>query len=231
VGDDREESDDELEPEQWAPGPPPAPRPYKHPWLRPRPRLRDVLAKAEPMLGLGFAAFLAFVILVGGAFSLLYVLLYSRALSRPLLSLLGVAWAALAVFEWRSVALIAQGLERASTPVPISIALHQPVRTALLRPIVCAWWLANAAALVVLAHVLVDGFSLPHPSPRERIFQRATAFTILFASAFASNMYILLAATAVTRSARIVSNVWRWRFVLDIAVAVAGFWVNRYLAG
>jgi hypothetical protein len=44
-------------------------------------------------------------------------------------------------------------------------------------------------------------------------------------------MYILLAATAVTRSERIVSNVWRWRFVLDITVAVAAFWVNRYLAG
>ena len=180
------------------------------------------------MLGLGFAAFMAFLLIVGGAFTCLYLLLYRPDFSRPLLTGIVVAWAALAVFQWRSVALIAQGLESVPPPVPINIALRQALRPRLLRPAVCAWWLANAAALLVLAHYLDVGFRIPYPSPAERVVQRVTTLTLLFAGAYASNLYLLLATTAVTHRERTVTAVWRWRFALDIALAFAVFWANRH---
>ena len=106
------------------------------------------------------------------------------------------------------------------------VALRLSRLPVLLRPVVATWWAAHFAMGLFLAYVVEAGtaganFSgepLRHPG----WVGQFTAFVAVgLTYAFASNLYAMLTLTALGFGRRTVFLVWRWRILLDVAVAIA----------
>lgn len=98
---------------------------------------------------------------------------------------------------------------------------------AILRPVAAAWWAAHFGLGLLMAYVIEaemagvdfggDG-AFGHPGPAA---QFAVLVAVGFTLAFAFNLYAMLTLTALGFGRRAVSAVWRWRLVLDVALAIA----------
>lgn len=183
-----------------------------------------LLGGGEAFLGLVVSGFFAFcVVVIVGA-----VVLYNAwtagypRVERNLLLALTLAWLPLAVAEWRSVVHYAAGLARVSHPVPVHLALTmlRPGRSTPVRVAIALWWLANAAAVVLLAHGFAGRFTFHSPTAAERAIQIGVPIVVMLGAAFAVNTHLLIAVHALTRSERLVRGLWRLRVLLDLAIAL-----------
>lgn len=183
-----------------------------------------ILGGCEAFLGLLVSSFFAFcvVIIVSGvALFNAWTAGYPRV-ERSLLTVLTVAWLPLAIAEWRAVVHYAAGLARVPHPVPVHLALTmlRPDRSLPVRVVVALWWLANGAAVVLLAHWFADQLSFHHPTPAERAIQIGVPILVMLGAAFAVNTHLLIAIHALTRNERLVRSVWRVRVLLDLALTL-----------
>lgn len=175
----------------------------------------------EAALGLIAAAFLAFVVIFAGVGVLASAWTANHPrLDRPLLIALSVLWLPLACLEWWSFRFFADGLALARHPVPVNLAIRQEPHHPLARLLVAAWWVAHAVAVVLVTHWFVDHVSFLKPTTGERIIETVVPPLFMFASAFAMNTHLLIAAYALTRSVRVVNAIWKGRIVLDLAVTL-----------
>ena len=183
-----------------------------------------IVGGCEAFLGLAVSGFVAFCVVgIVGAAALFnaWTAGYPR-LERGLLVALTVAWLPLAVAEWRSVVRYAAGLARAPHPVPVHLALAmlRPGPALPVRVAVALWWLANGAAVVLLARWFAGQLSFHAPTTAERVIQVGVPVLVMFGAAFACNTHLLIALHALTGSERLVRGVWRVRVVLDLALTL-----------
>src|SRR5688572_14339472 len=175
------------------------------------------LTFAEAILGLIFASFLGV-----GLFIMVPIVLLSegKRLQPRNHVLVWVAWGIAALVKALSLRFYGGGLEHATHPVPVSIAMRQRSWPLTLRPLAAAWWLANAAAMVALAEWVLGQYVFFTPTIGQTTFRFVCTAGVLFSSALAANTYLLFAVAALFNNRRWVLAVWRVRILLDLAVAI-----------
>lgn len=89
-----------------------------------------------------------------------------------------------------------------------------------IRPLVAAWWLAHFG-VAILGAMLLQQALLRSGDEARLWFRLAAAVVVSFTFAYSANLFLLLAVTCFTRSGSIVDAIWRKRFLLDAAVALA----------
>ncbi len=113
---------------------------------------------------------------------------------------------------WRSF------LQRDSHEISLYAAALQPLWPPILRPLVALWWLGHFALAIRIGLFFEDSFPIdPHVG--------FVAFVmVLFFAAYASNIFLMHAVTALTRGPA-VQRVWNWRAMCDLGIVAAGvFW-------
>lgn len=104
-------------------------------------------------------------------------------------------------------------------PFALAMAARLPIFNWFWRPWIVVWWMAHFCAAAVIGHTVAVGLI--------RRFDVATvlvaiplAVMIHFAFLFASNLYLVLASRAVADSPRLCVRVWKYRFAIDLIVAM-----------
>ena len=182
-----------------------------------------VLSAAEAGLGLVMMGFFSIMVMVvGGVFVILSAWLYGYPrLTTPTLVLLSLAWLPLGWLEWRSLIFFCDGLAVAPHPVPVHVAKRLTPRGGVTRVLVALWWLAHAAAVVMVAEGFVHHLKPFNPDTVEKTVYVSISLAILFGTAFAMNTHLLIAVYAITRSDRILRLCYHLRIVLDLTLVLA----------
>jgi hypothetical protein len=98
------------------------------------------------------------------------------------------------------------------------------------------WWLAHVALFLfasVAMHralAMTGDYARSTDSAADRIIMQLALSSIVFGMTFTTNLYLMLTLSALTRNAALLDRVWRWRFVLDVAITVAVFLVGHAAA-
>lgn len=135
------------------------------------------------------------------------------------------AWSVIALWFPLDAPLIGRvwlAVVRGYQPVAVYAALRQPRWPTALRPFVAIWW---------LAHFLLGafgGFSVEVAANQSGATgETAVALMVVVVLyTLAANGYLAQAVAAIGGSERAVRTVWRWRVLIDFAIALAA-----YLAG
>ncbi|HEX4055544.1 MAG TPA: hypothetical protein VHX86_14865 [Tepidisphaeraceae bacterium] len=173
------------------------------------------LQKAEATIGAIFAFLVGFDVLVPGR-DVVYVARGSADIAWLFpIWLVGVLLEG--AFLWK----LKTALEVGHYPFAPWFALQLRRWPLLLRPIVAGWWtlhflLGTVASMFLENLIVADAVTWDVRVLRCLIFV-GVGLTI----AYSANLYALLAITASGGGERIVRQVWRWRIVLDISVAIA----------
>jgi len=89
-----------------------------------------------------------------------------------------------------------------------------------LRPVVAIWWLAHFAAGIA-AIILADNILVMNMTDwNTRVLRSVLFVAVSFTIAYSANLFLLLTVTAIGGGRPAVSLFWRYRFLLDLAVAV-----------
>jgi hypothetical protein len=128
-------------------------------------------------------------------------------------------------------------LWRGDHPLALYAAARQPLLPVILRPFVAAWWLGHFAIAIWLGTISERAISYA-----ERTFSYAEGGTsydpmiapmmflfITFCCAYASNIFLIHAVTALTRGT-LVQKVWNWRGACDAGLVIVGLlwkWVAQ----
>ena len=98
----------------------------------------------------------------------------------------------------------------------LHVAGRQPLLPAILRPLVAMWWMGHFALALVLGAFTEKIAPVDPPTV-------AVTFLLLgmFWCAFASNIFLIHAVTALTRGPA-VQRVWNWRGVYDLGLVAVG---------
>jgi hypothetical protein len=107
-------------------------------------------------------------------------------------------------------------------PIPFApaFALRQWNWPFYLRPLMAIWWLAHFL-IGVAGAILLNNFIESQGPQGVSIAMRIVAFLITgFTMTYCANMYLLLALHAIGFGERGIRVAWRWRILIDIAVAV-----------
>jgi hypothetical protein len=117
---------------------------------------------------------------------------------------------------------------REGRPVAVAAALRQPIRPWILRPLAAAWWLAHfACGSFITIIVLAPASSTQHHAPP------TPALTILFLATvfgYANHGFLMLLVTSVTRSPKVILEVWHYRWLVDIGLGIVAVIVTRFQA-
>ena len=182
-----------------------------------------VVGAIEAGFGLVMTAFFSLIVMaVGGLFFVLNSWLYGYPrLETPERVAFTLAWIPVAWLEWRSLTFFFDGLAVAAHPVPVHVATQLTARRPVMRLLIALWWLAHAAAIVMVAEGFVHHLTPFNPSDVERVLYIVIPLAILFGTAVAMNTHLLIAVFSLTRSERLVRWVYHLRIVLDLAVVLA----------
>jgi hypothetical protein len=111
-------------------------------------------------------------------------------------------------------------LEEGHYPFSPYFALQFQNWPLLLRPFAAVWWLAHFAAGIG-ATILVDNILvLSMTDWNTRVLRSLIFIPISFTIAYSANLYLLLLVTAAGGGKRAVGAIWRYRILLDLAVAI-----------
>jgi hypothetical protein len=177
--------------------------------------LVPILQKVEATVGEIFAFLVGFVLLVVGG-DVVYLARASTDFAWLLPS-----WTIAVLLEGAFLWKLKTSLENGEYPFAPWFALKLRRWPLLLRPLVAAWWavhflLGCAASMFLENLVVADTVNWNMRILRCLIFV-AMGSTI----AYSANLYALLAITASGGGETIVRQVWRWRIILDLGVAIA----------
>jgi hypothetical protein len=149
---------------------------------------------------------------------------------RPGAPSLAVAISAAAVNAY-PLALCLAALLGGRHPVILSAARRQLRLPGPLRLLAGAWWLAQLGAALIAAHAFHQ-----MATGSGRYSSRASgggngidvmAFMLAFGAVFGSNLFLLMAITAVTRREALVRWAWRWRILIDVGLAAISLLPTR----
>lgn len=177
--------------------------------------------RAEALLGLVIASFLAFAAMVGGPTWVAQGAIYQRPrwpVSLTVVASVGVLLVVLCI--WRSVAELARGVESDDDPISVHVARRQLGWRVVLRPFVGLWWALLAAAVVGLTEVLISGYKFLNPTAAEQVIAIFVKTVLMFAAAFACNSFLLCATGALLNSDAAIGWMWRGRILIDLAIAL-----------
>jgi hypothetical protein len=111
-------------------------------------------------------------------------------------------------------------LEEGHYPFSPYFALQFQNWPLLLRPFAATWWLAHFAAGIG-ATILVDNILvLSMTDWNSRVLRSLLFIPLSFTIAYSANLYLLLLVTAIGGGKRAVGVIWRYRILLDLAVAI-----------
>ena len=143
----------------------------------------------------------------------------------PQLSRLGERW--MVVIRWTLVAmwvlldvpflirLWRSWLQQGTHEIALHVAALQPLRHPILRPLAAVWWLGHFALALLFGLILENGI------PMDPRIAFTTFLFFLFCCAYASNIFLIHAVTALTRGPA-AQRVWNWRGIYDLGIVVAG---------
>jgi hypothetical protein len=174
-----------------------------------------ILQKIEATVGEIFAFLVGFVLLVLGG-DIVYFARGSTDFAWLLPSWM-IAVLLEGAFLWK----LKTSLEMGHYPFAPWFALKLRRWPLLLRPLVAAWWavhfLLGSAASMFLENLIVANAV----TWNVRILRCFIFVGVGLTVAYSANLYALLAITASGGGERIVRQVWRWRIVLDLGIAIA----------
>lgn len=182
--------------------------------------LSSHLADLEAVVGLFLALYMAGAVIVAGGIWV-FVGIPRQNPSISAFASVFLAWLLAAMLEFKSANLIA-GVKRLPNPRPVHLAIAQPPTALFLRPFVAAWWLANAAAMILMIEMFRKGASQgPSPDTDHELFIQTVNWAIIIGSTYASNTFLILAAGALLNRERFLLWLWRLRLILDVLIIVA----------
>lgn len=104
-------------------------------------------------------------------------------------------------------------------PFALAMAARLPRFTWFWRPWITVWWMSHFCVAAALGH-----FAAVHVIKRLDVATAVVAIPLAvmvhFAFLFASNLYLILAARAIMVSPRLCVRVWKYRFAIDLAIAL-----------
>lgn len=178
------------------------------------------LTDVEVVIALFLAYWMAGTVIVGGG----VVIVSASVLGQPnwsgsTLATCALAWLALSVLELKSIGFVTR-VRNSPDPRAIHLALSQRPEMAV-RLLVASWWLLHAGAAILVGALFKLGTSHePVPSDVPPWFKWAIDRGFLLGFAYASNLFIVLAAGAVFPRERFLQWVWRCRFLIDVLVVI-----------
>ena len=108
-----------------------------------------------------------------------------------------------------------------TSSVLVTLALGQRRWPLLLRPIVAAWWLAHQAIMVIGTSIVVRAFAFPDVSTYVDCAARVIQFLLYLAGSACGNAFLFLAVSSIWPTARAVRRLHRFRYAIDLLVAIA----------
>jgi hypothetical protein len=174
-----------------------------------------ILHKIDATVGAFFAFLVGFVLLVLGG-----DIVYTARDSKDIVWLLP-SWLIAVVLEGAFLWKLKTSLEIGNYPFAPGFALKLGRWPLLLRPPAAAWWalhfLLGTVACMALENLIVANAV----NWNIRILRCLIFVGVGLTIAYSANLYALLAITACGGGERVVRQVWRWRIVFDLGVAIA----------
>lgn len=133
---------------------------------------------------------------------------------------IGAAGVLLIAVEVGCYAFILRAMSRTQGSPLLNLARGQPAYPLLIRPLVATWWAAHFAGMAISADALVESLRFFDSTTYERYAIMVIQFLIVAGTSFSANAYLLLAAGALTQWSRLMEVIYRWRYLIDLIVAV-----------
>lgn len=139
--------------------------------------------------------------------------------SDPSIRTVRVMWGAMVVAEGFFLYKLKGSLEAGIYPFAPQFALRMGKMPLALRPLAAVWWIAHVALGVAGCALLEYVFFLKAPAGHAMLHRCLFLVIVDFTIAYSTNLYALLAVTALGGGERIVDRLWRMRIVADISLA------------
>lgn len=175
-----------------------------------RQHVANTLRALDSTAGAYFALLVGFLLLTFGG-----VPVFGN-LHSPRFPYLLCVWVLLCCAEAIALLWIKRELDAERYPLAPHLAVNQWHWPLPLRPVVSLWWLAHfffAAAAAVALDLLLRGEQVPW-------WWHSGMYVFGFIATYTANLYLLLAASALTRSPTLLHAVWRSRLGIDVVVIV-----------
>lgn len=193
----------------------------------------EVQVTFETTLGLLAAFFIGFFAPVVFGLVALVGLIQGRipiiAASAPLMLVTG--WLALLIARMAAEASIGRLSDRGEPPpavdptlpvirLPFALAMaaRLPALSWFWRPWLAVWWMSHFCIAAAFGHFVAVNL-IKRLDVATAILAVPLAVLVHFAFLFASNLYLVIAARALTPSPRLCVRVWKYRFVIDLVIA------------
>ena len=144
--------------------------------------------------------------------------------------------AATLVFDGWFIAQVWSCVSLRAFPFGPALAARQRRLPGVLGMLQSLWWLAHVVLFLLgsvgmhRALATTGSFSGGTDSRADEILMQSVLSLFVFGMTFTTNLYLMLTLSALTRNAALLERVWRWRFVLDVAITVAVFLIGHAAA-
>lgn len=179
-------------------------------------RILGVLRRLETFLGIACAFFVGLFVLAAGTLALIsnrtdVVDRYSGVKTG--------AFSLALVLEAVFLCVMSDRMKLGWIPFAPKFALSLRRMPVILRPIAAVWWTAHFLLGVFIALMIETATAANRSSGPSFLIQTLVFFVISFTLAYGFNVYAMLALTALGGGEKAIGFAWRWRGMLDLAIA------------
>ncbi|HUQ68507.1 MAG TPA: hypothetical protein VM165_03225 [Planctomycetaceae bacterium] len=103
-------------------------------------------------------------------------------------------------------------------PFALAMAARLPMMSWFWRPWLAVWWMGHFCIAAAFGHFVAVSL-IKRLDVATAIIAVPLAVLVHFAFLFASNLYLVIAARALVSSPRLCVRVWKYRFMIDFAIA------------
>jgi hypothetical protein len=174
--------------------------------------------RVESAVAVGWTLFIAVAVAAVGALGVLIVWIErDSAFGLTEKLLLTGGWLIVVVIECVAGRFTGRALERPGM-LAVDLALEQSRCPRVFRFPVAVWWMAHVAASLVLGQAIVFLYGGFQEHDAQSWLMKVLSVLVTLSAAAASNLYVLLAVSAMRPRREFVQLVWRLRWAVDIAL-------------